>query len=157
MLSNGSLRSHVISALVTDDTTRLLYYDRSIIIVSPPLNFLEDSSRFIAMLMAVSNLSLQQWGFVKLLDPAPLLVNPRQEDIFNGLELQLDNGALLKLEGKVFHQHGLIGRGTYVVRATCIKKGEGDKFEGEAWNSQLIVKLSWSAKSRMSELDKLLA
>ena len=125
----GALRSHVIGALVTDDTIRLLYFDRSIIIVSPALNFLEDSSRFIAMLKAVADLSLQQWGFVQLLDSAPLLVNPRQHHVFNSLELQLDNEALLKLEGNVFHQHGLIGRGTCVVCATCIKKGKDIKGE----------------------------
>ena len=34
MLSHGGLCSHVIGALVTDDTIQLLYYDRSIIIVS---------------------------------------------------------------------------------------------------------------------------
>jgi len=44
MLSHGGLRSHVISALVTDDTIQLLYYDCSIIIVSQPVNFLEDPS-----------------------------------------------------------------------------------------------------------------
>ena len=77
MLSNMGLRSYGISALVTDDTIRLRYFDRSIIIASPALNFLEDSSRFIAMLKAVTDLLLQQWGFVKLLDPAPLLINPR--------------------------------------------------------------------------------
>jgi hypothetical protein len=103
------------------------------------------------MLKAVADLSLQQWGFVKLLEPAPLLVNPRQRDIFDGLELELNNGTRLKLEGKIFHQHGLIGRGTCVVRATCIKKGKGVK--GETWNGQLIVKLSWPAKSRVSEQD----
>jgi hypothetical protein len=36
MLSHGGLRSHVIGALVTDDTIQLLYYDRSTIIVSEP-------------------------------------------------------------------------------------------------------------------------
>ena len=48
ILSHGGLRSHVISALVTDDTIQLLYYDHSIIIVSRPVNFLEDPSRFVA-------------------------------------------------------------------------------------------------------------
>jgi hypothetical protein len=116
MLSHGGLRSHVIGALVTDDTIQLLYYDRSVNIVSPPLNFLEDPYRFLAMLQAVANLSLQQWGFVKLLDPAPLVDNPRKDkDIFSDLKLTLSNGTRLKLGGTVFHQHGLIGRGTCVI------------------------------------------
>ena len=65
MLSNRGLRSYGIRAFVTDDIIRLLYFDCSVIIVSPALNFLEDSSRFIAMLMAVTDLLLQQWGFSK--------------------------------------------------------------------------------------------
>jgi hypothetical protein len=44
MLSHGGLHSHVISALVTDDTIRLLYYDRSIIIVSRPVEGCRDQS-----------------------------------------------------------------------------------------------------------------
>jgi hypothetical protein len=151
ILSHGGLRSHLIGALVTDDTIQLLYYDRSVIIVSEPMNFIEDQPRFIAMLQAVANLSLQQWGYVaNVLKPAPLLNNPRQmTNIFDGLELKLCNGTLLRLGGTVFHRHGLIGRGTCVVRATCIKMGDG--VDSEAWNNGLIVKLSWPAKFRVSE------
>jgi hypothetical protein len=151
ILSHGGLRSHVIGALVTDDTIELLYYDRSIVIVSEPLNFIKDQPRFIAVLQALASLSLQQWGYAaNVLKPAPLLDNPlRTTDIFDGLELNLCNGSRLRLGGTVFHQHGLIGRGTCVVRATCIEKGNG--VSDEAWNGQLIVKLSWPARSRMSE------
>src|SRR6202044_4281861 len=89
MLSHGGLRSHVISALVTDDTIQLLYYDRSIIIVLRPVNFLEDPSRFVAMLHAIANLTLPQLGYADVVKPAPLLDNPRQTtDIFDGLELK---------------------------------------------------------------------
>lgn len=151
ILSHGGLRSHVIGALVTDDTIELLYYDRSIIIASKPLNFIKDQPRFIEFLQEIASLSLQQWGYAtNVLKPAPLLDNPLHgTDIFDGLELNLRNGTRLRLGGTVFHQHGLIGRGTCVVRATCIEKGNG--VCGEAWNGQLIVKLSWPATSRMSE------
>jgi hypothetical protein len=89
MLSHCGLRSHVISALVTDDTIHLLYYNRSIIIVSRPVNFLEDPSRFVAMLHAIANLTLPQLGYADVVKPAPLLDNPRQTtDIFDGLELK---------------------------------------------------------------------
>jgi hypothetical protein len=47
MLSHGGLRSHVIGALVTDDTIQLLYFDRSIIIVLRSVNFLGDLSRLL--------------------------------------------------------------------------------------------------------------
>jgi hypothetical protein len=46
VLSHGGLRSHVIGALVMDDTIQLLYFDRSIIIVSRPVNFLGGSIAF---------------------------------------------------------------------------------------------------------------
>ena len=110
MLSHGRLRSHVISALVTDDTIQLLYYDRSIIIVSRPVNFLEDTSRFVAMLHAIANLTLPQLGYADVVKPAPLLDNPRQTtDIFDGLELKLSDGTRLLLGSTIFHQHGIIG------------------------------------------------
>jgi len=151
MLSHGGLRSHVISALVTDDSIQLLYYDRSIIIVSRPVNFLEDPSRFVAMLHAIANLTLPQLGYADVVKPVPLLDNPRQTtDIFDGLELKLSDGTRLLLGSTIFHQHGIIGRGTCVVRARRVEKG---KYSGtdDAWDGPLIVKLSWPAKSRIPE------
>jgi hypothetical protein len=154
MLSHGGLRTHVISALVTDDTIQLLYFDRSIILVSRPVNFLQDPSRFVAMLQAISNLSLPQLGYAELLKPAPLLDNPRQTtNVFDGLELRLNDGTRLELGSTVFHHHGIIGRGTCVVRAKCIEKRKGHDADYGAWDGPLIVKLSWPAKSRTSEND----
>jgi hypothetical protein len=116
MLSHGCLRSYVISALVTHDSIQLLYYDRSIIIISRLVNFLEDPSRFVAMLHAIANLMLPQLGYADIIKPAPLLDNPHQTtDIFNGLELKLSDGTCLLLGSTIFHQHGIIGRGTCVV------------------------------------------
>ena len=151
MLSHGGLRSHIISALVTDDSIQLLYYDRSIIIVLRPVNFLEDPSRFVAMLHAIANLTLPQLGYADVVKPVPLLDNPRQTtDIFDGLELKLSDGTHLLLGSTIFHQPGIIGRGTCVVRARRVKKG---KYSGtdDALDGPLIVKLSWPAKSRISE------
>jgi hypothetical protein len=118
MLSHGGLRSHVISALVTDDTIQLLYYDRSIIIVSRPVNFLDDPSHFAAMLHAIGNLTLPQLGYADIIKPAPLLDNPRQTtNIFDASELTLSDGTRLVLGSTIYHQHGIISRGTCVVRA----------------------------------------
>jgi hypothetical protein len=73
ILSHGGLQSHVIGALVTDDTIELLYYDCSIVITLEPLNFIKDQPRFIACLQAIASLSLQQWGYTtNVLKPAPL-------------------------------------------------------------------------------------
>src|SRR6202167_79242 len=154
MLSHGGLRSHVISALVTDDTIQLLYYDRSIIIVSRPVNSLRDPSRFVAMLHAIANLTLPQLGYADVVKPAQLLDNPRRTtDIFDGLELKLSDGTRLLLGSTIFHQHGIIGRGTCVVRARRVEKGKYSGTDDVAWDGPLIVKLSWPAKSRMSEND----
>jgi hypothetical protein len=151
MLFHGSLRSHVISALVTDDTVRLLYYDRSIIIVLRPVNFLEDPSHFIAMSHAIANLTLPQLGYADAVKPTPLLDNPCQTtNIFDSLELNLSDGTRLLLGSTIFHQHGIIGRGTCVVRPRCVEKGKYSSTDN-AWDGPLIVKLSWPEKSRISE------
>jgi hypothetical protein len=81
------------------------------------------------------------------------LNNPRQTtDIFDSLELKLSDGTRLLLGSTVFHQHGIIGRGTCIVQAKHVEKG---KYSGtdDAWDGPLIVKLSWPAKSRLSEHD----
>jgi hypothetical protein len=116
ILSHGGLRNHVIGALVNNETIQLLYYDCSIVVASEPLNFVKDQPRFI-FLQAVASLSLQQCGYAaNVLKPAPLLDNSLHKmDIFDGLELNLRNGTRLRLGGTVFHQYGLIGRGTCVV------------------------------------------
>jgi hypothetical protein len=146
MLPHGGLRSHVIGSLVTDDTIQLLYYDRSTIIVSDPVNFLGELSRFIAMLQAIGNLTPSQLGYAKTIKPAPLLDNPRRTDIFDGLELRLSDGTLLRLGKTVYHQHGIIGRGTCVIKAKCLDRG-GAHCDDETWNGPFVVKLSWPAKS----------
>src|ERR1700691_6250693 len=134
MLSHGSLRSYVISALVTDGTIQLLYYDRSIIIVSRPANFLEDPSRFVAMLHAIANLTLPQLGYADVVKPAPLLQNAHQTtDIFDGLKLKLSDGLRLLVVSTIFHQQGIIGRGTCVVRARRVEKGKYSGTDDVAW------------------------
>src|ERR1700729_4220606 len=134
MLSHGGLRSHVVSALVTDNTIQLLYYDHSIIIVSQPVNFLEDPSHFVAMLHAIANLTLPQLGYAEVVKPAPLLDNPCQTtNIFDGLELKLSDGTRLLFGSTIFHQHGIIGRGTCVVRARRVEKGDYSSADNDAW------------------------
>jgi hypothetical protein len=152
MLSHGGLRSHVISALVTDNTIQLLYYDRSVIIMSRPANFLGNPSHFVAMLHAIGNLMLPQLGYTDIIKPAPLLDNPRQTtDIFDGLELTLSDGTRLVLGSMIYHQHGIVGPGTCVVRAICVKNMKGCGADNDGWDGPLIVKLSWPAKSRILE------
>jgi hypothetical protein len=89
-----------------------------------------------------------------VIKPAPLLDNPRQNrDIFDGLELTLSDGTCLVLGSTIYQQHGIIGRGTCVVRARRVEKGKDSGTYDDAWDGPLIVKLSWPAKSRTSEND----
>ena len=152
MLSHGGLCSHIISALVTNDTTQLLYYDCSIIVVSQLLNFLGDPSQLVAMLHAIANLMLPRLGYTDVLKPAPLLDNPRQTtNIFGGLELKLSDGTHLLLGSTNFHQCGIIGCGTCVVRAKHAENGKGSATNNDGWDGPLIVKLSWPTTLRISE------
>ena len=106
------------------------------------------------MLHAIGNLTLPQLGYANLIKPAPLLDNPRlTTDIFDGLELTSSDGTGLVFGSTIYHQHGIIGRGTCVVRARCVEKGKDSGTDDDAWDGPLIVKPSWPAKSRISEND----
>ena len=62
------------------------------------------------------------------------------------------NGKALDLGTTVYHQHGLIGRGTWMVSAKLQTANEqSQSSDSDAWDRGLIVKLSWSPKSRKSE------
>lgn len=151
LLSHGGIRSHVIAALITDSSIELLYYDHSMVIISHPMDFVLDPPRFVAMLKSIQEFTLEQWGYALPLHPVhykpPAM--PPQKNIFNGLTLKLANGCVLKFNATIHQPHGLIGRGTCVVGAKCIKKGPGVVDDG--WDDELIVKFSWPAESRTAE------
>lgn len=160
LLSHGGLRNHVIAAAITDRKIKLLYYDRSIIVESSSIDFIDDDSRFIAMLNGFANLTPYQWGYEPLVKPPHISRPPRLEtghtvslSILEGQTIILSNGKVLELGKTVYHQHGLIGRGTWVLRAMLQKgSGQSESSDGDdAWNRGLIVKLSRSPKSRKSE------
>ena len=65
----------------------------------------------------------------------------------------MNDGTHLLFGSTIFHQHGIIGRGTCVVRANRVEKGKDNGTDDDTWNGPLIVKLSWPAKSRISEDD----
>lgn len=150
LLSNGGLRSHVISCLVTDNELELLYYDRSIILSSERINFVEDSPRFIKMLRALAALTTKQWGYVLLHHSWRFPYTSEEKGILEGSILKLQNGCVVKLQRTAFHHHGLIGRGTWVVEATCIEKAPNASAD---WDRPLVIKFSWPSKARNSEQD----
>ncbi|KAJ7025709.1 hypothetical protein C8F04DRAFT_1268848 [Mycena alexandri] len=96
------LRSHVISVLVSGKSLELLYYDRSIVVKSQPLDFTDDLSTFLAILHRFGSLNLAQWGYVPLV-PIPRPLPPGSTSTFSpsfydGDELNLRD-MTLKLGG----------------------------------------------------------
>jgi Fungal protein kinase len=67
------------------------------------------------------------------------------------LELTLSDGTRLVLGSTIYHQDGIIGCGTCVVRARRVEKTKDSGTDDDTWDGPLIVKLSWPAKSRISE------
>jgi Fungal protein kinase len=158
LLSHGGLRNHVIAVAVTDRKIKLLYYDRSIIVTSSPIDFIDDDLYFILMLKGFATLTPLQWGYEPLVQSPHLPPRPPPLEagetvslgVLKGQMIVLSNGKVLELGKTVYHHHGLIGRGTWVLRAK-LKKGSESTDGNDAWNRGLIVKLSWSPKSRKSE------
>jgi hypothetical protein len=144
-LTYGGLRSHVIGALITNDSVELLYYDRSIIVKSEPFNFKRDTARFIAMLRGVGSLSPFQWGYHPLLPtPTGPFEKEKLQQPFDGLVMQLQNANTLKLGHIIFQSHGLISRGTCVTRATM---------QLPAVQQGRAVVVKWSSASRTAEAN----
>jgi hypothetical protein len=148
--------------MVSGHSLQLLYYDRSIILASQPFNFMQDRDRLFTLLTALAKFTTREWGYAcPPLQPACLLSSPPDRDsVFEGLSLKLGNGRKLLLKHTMFHQHGLIGRGTCVVRAICLPAGGGDNAEegnnaraNDLWRGNLVVKFSWPSATRLSEPD----
>ncbi|KAJ7882819.1 hypothetical protein B0H14DRAFT_1458935 [Mycena olivaceomarginata] len=148
MLSNGGLRSHVISVLVSRNSLELLYYDRSLVVRSRPLHFAEDTATFISILWGFGSLTRPQRGLVpkKLLEePKTAVFSDDWKQMYTNHVLNL-NGWTLKLEDVIFRAHGIIGRGTVVVRSEVITCPRPD-LKGKT----VVVKWSWVPKTRTSE------
>jgi hypothetical protein len=54
-------------------------YDRSIIVKSSPIDFIEDNSRFIAMLKGIATLTPLQWGYEMLVRAPHLPRRPQRQ------------------------------------------------------------------------------
>ncbi|KAJ7875176.1 hypothetical protein B0H14DRAFT_2437500 [Mycena olivaceomarginata] len=160
LLSNGGLRSHVIAVLVSRNSLELLYYDRSIVVKSLPLRFTRAENRptFLAILSGFGNLNRPRWGYPRLLTapdvPQTLPAKgPLAEDFWRGMYkghvLRLRDGWTLTLEDIIFRAHGIIGRGTVVVRATVTNCPRSYHLKGKI----VVVKWSWVPKTRTNEAD----
>jgi hypothetical protein len=124
ILSDGGLRNHIIAGTVADQFIKLLYYHRSIIVESTPVDFVTDRSTFIALLIGLATLTPKQWGSNSLVGFPYGTRPPRLEQdtvvllrTLEGQTIKLEEGKVLQLGKTVYHEHGLIGRGTWVLRA----------------------------------------
>jgi hypothetical protein len=153
MLSNGGLRTHVLGFLIIKDELSLLYFDRSIFICSESLRFTQNPCEFIAILLILDKLSDEGWGLVPgFSHAANVLPNngkaarERSKDIFSKQTLKLNNGCTVQFEKILSRHHGLIGRGTCVIRASVTNRPPG-------WDPTVAVKISSPALNRKSESE----
>jgi hypothetical protein len=148
LLSNGGLRSHVIAALVSHNSLELLYYDRSIVVKSTPLPFTQDTATFLAIIYGFANLTLPQWGYPSLLKGPTPPIHDQFWSMYTGSILELSDGWKLSLEDVIFRAHGVIGRGTVVVRAKVTHSPLP-----ELIGKTVVVKWSWVPETRTPEAD----
>jgi hypothetical protein len=118
MMSHGGLRHHVIGASIIDDEITLQCYDHSDIVFLEPLNFVADFPQFLFVLLLLIS---QEWGFVTAL-PCPAFAIPNELQgrpflsLFRGQSIIL-GGKSYTLEDIIHQEHGIIGRGTFVIEA----------------------------------------
>jgi hypothetical protein len=135
----------------------LLYYDCSIVVKSEPLCFTRPENRatFLAVLSAFGALCKPQWGYPELLNPParkplPLPINPSPQfwrHMYQDRVLELKGGWKLVLGDIIFRAHGVIGRGTVVVRATVEDCPSSHKLRDKG----VVVKWSWVPTSPVRE------
>lgn len=158
MLSKG-FRRHVIGFLATDGQIEFLYYDHSVVLRSSPFSFVDNLDQFQQIISHLGRMTLDRYGFYSNVIPATpdcmsgRLYNMGNKDrisivnTFEGLHLTLNNGLVLTLGDIVHHPHGLIGRGSLVVK---VKAGSNVPKE---WPERVVAKLSWLPSSRQPEHD----
>lgn len=189
MLSHGGLRSHAMGLLITDDKINLLYYDRSVVVKASAFSLAQDPVRFVAMLYAMSCFQRSQWGFDPAIEEPQYLSGPaktprirddgRQFETFEKTEMRWKDETTITLGKEIFHQHSIIGRGTWVLEAEVkidrpndsndtsnLKQDSSRKGTGiesastssptskdNAESFPIVVKFSYVPKSRKSEVE----
>ncbi|KAK0239568.1 hypothetical protein EDD85DRAFT_880871 [Armillaria nabsnona] len=165
MLSSAGFRTHCISALIASKQMQPLYYDRSSIIVCKDFHIVDNSGDvtdfFIGTIIGFSKLTERQRGIQRSLCDDSSMVEKYQthttrcrddpKTVFQGVKLNLtvsevETKVALTLGRIVSRQPGIVGRDTCVVEATTS--------EYEPWKEkELVVKISWPASTRISEVE----
>ncbi|KAI3608528.1 other 1 protein kinase [Moniliophthora roreri] len=147
IFNRGGIRTHVLGGLVTDDRLELMIYTRSGSCRSAPFSFIQEPRTLLLILFALSTLSFSQWGIFDKL-PTKSMISPRKPldphipdcNMFFGRTLRL-GGTVYKVEEIIMFPRGLVGRGTWIIRARSPR-----------WPDMLlIIKLSSPATSRTAE------
>ncbi|KAF5349780.1 hypothetical protein D9758_010221 [Tetrapyrgos nigripes] len=171
MLSRGILQYHALGLVIDGMWFQCCYYDRSAIVHSNPIN-LDEKDHLLLLLVVLNELKVHK-PFVSpipdrttevfpLLDPVYCegyddyhelasgqekgLVHDRSgRNAFHGYRLVLDKETELTLGQTIQRSHSIIGRGTTVLHAKCLKGHWGK--EGD----EVVVKISFVDEGRLSE------
>ena len=156
MISIPLLRSHATFGLINRDRLQLYHANRSVILVSSAINFSDSDGKdkFIATIIALRCLSLEQHGILETLVP------PNNTDVPSGaksgtgkLEQWTNRISFpgneevgpftVNLGEVIWREPAVVGRSTLVLSATS-----------EQWPKHpLVVKVSWPTSNRGSEVD----
>ncbi|KAK7038691.1 hypothetical protein VNI00_010575 [Paramarasmius palmivorus] len=147
MFNHGAIRTHTIGALSTDDSMRLLLYTRSGTCRTEPFSFIQDPFKLLVIVLALTRLSLPQWGILEILPPRNLLEYRKPRPYPDTRVFMTANGdryftlgdfKFKVLEVQVFPR-GLLGRGTWTILL--------ERDDGTTW----ILKLSSQVATRVPE------
>ncbi|KAF9013620.1 hypothetical protein BDZ89DRAFT_1142551 [Hymenopellis radicata] len=163
-LSLTPLRSHYILSLVDRTKLQLMYFDSSVILVSPPVDMKKKEGKdvFLSMIVGLRRMSLQDRGVRNIIrDNAKFYTKlrffdtqlklsdhegtPHWRNMLTGMILDTKNGPY-KIEDILFRQAGIVGRLTYVVRARKLDP-QNPTVEGPS----VVIKISCPSMSRISE------
>ncbi|KAF9016195.1 hypothetical protein BDZ89DRAFT_994644 [Hymenopellis radicata] len=162
-LSLTPLRSHYILSLVDRTKLQLMYFDSSVILVSPPVDMKKKEGKevFLSMIVGLRRMSLQDRGVRNIIrDNAKFytdlsffkaqLSKPdgalHWRNMLTGMILDTKNGPY-KIEDILFRQAGIVGRLTYVVRARKLDP-QNLAVEGPS----VVIKISCPSMSRTPEV-----
>ncbi|KAJ3992304.1 hypothetical protein F5050DRAFT_1579789 [Lentinula boryana] len=162
MMSLGVIRSHAINFLADSKFARAIYYDHSTIVESGLLDLKNKEHQliFAKMIKHLRALPLEGLGIVPNLD-AKFMKNPKTNGPPSNKIFEHPQGSLFTFpykDGKtrtvhlkrvLFCSHGIIGRGTIVIRVECACVGCGSHCDWAGKN--IVLKLSFPGETQVSE------
>ncbi len=151
MFAHGGFRDSVLGMYTKDANIQLIHYDRSAVIVSGPIIIDKSVEDLVCTLDVLAN---SKWGLCDIIPPLTNVPPPEDNrlpnlNLFLNVKLSVED-LQFTLRQTLFHQHGIIGRGSCVVKAT-VSSAPPHPIAREG--TVCVVKLSWPPKTRASESD----